>query len=343
LPTRRKQRESLRALRDAQASAAAEAALRTGHVSAEEIETLDRLTRLVALEELRRPTLRARLPVIVVTALTLVAVSVLLFARVRSTEIELDVEASRVSFVLPVRHTLTDVVAVSRLGIGGLREASVPRALKSEPQVLRSEDGDVAIQLSPLTAGDRPGRVNLDRVILPAGTAVSVSHAGTLRQHRVEVSGAAPDLHVSVFGPIEVSGSGVGRRTLDFDVPQDMLLHAGKAGLFLDLALPDGAHSSLARQLPIRQLSLQAIDETTEADRTLVRRVSTILGGTLYLEALDGQQRPLRAGEMIQFERSTGEFRSVRLADDRLVLNFRGTVEGMTVGRGGNQISLMPT
>ncbi len=335
--------ETLRALRDAEAAKAAEIALRTGEISEEQGDALDRLARLVELEDARTPTWRSRAPVIAVTITTLVVVSMLFFARVSSTDIELDVEATRVSFVLPARQTLTDMLPLSKLGVGRLREAEIPRSRQQASQVLRSDESDVALQVAPATIADRQGTVTLEGFILPPATAVSVTHAGTSRQYRVEIAAAAPDLHVALSGPTDLSATGAGRRTLDFDVPSDLTLRAGTNGVFIDVSLPEAARGALARQIGARNISLQDVDESSDGNRTIVRRVSAIVSGTLYLEALDSKERKLRAGELLQFARSEGELRSVRLEDDHIVLNFQGTVQGMTIGRGRNEISLMPT
>ena len=185
-------RESLRALRDAEAAKAAQAALRTGDVSEEQIDALDRLSRLVEIEEARRPTWRSRAPLIAVTIATLVVVSVLFFARVASTEIELDVEATRVSFALPARQTVTDMLSLSRLGVGRLREAVIPRARDRDSEVLRSDEGEVAVQVEPATAGDRRGTVTLAGLVLPPATAVSVTHAGAPRRSPRRDHGGRP-------------------------------------------------------------------------------------------------------------------------------------------------------
>jgi hypothetical protein len=335
--------DTLRALRDAQAAKVAQAALHSGEVSEEEIEALDRLSRLVDIQDARTPTWRSRAPLIAATLATLVVVSILFFARVTSTEIELDVEATRVGFVLPTRQTLTEMLPLSMLGAGRLREAEVPRARELDAQVLRSEDDDIAVRVAPTDVAGRRGTVTLQGLLLPPAAAISVTHAGVPRQYRIDISAAAPDLHVALSGPTDLSADGTGRRTRDFDVPGDMTLRSGKNGLFFDIALPEDSRGALARQLTAQNLSLQDVDESTDGNRTIVRRVSAIVSGTLYLEALDGKERKLRVGELLQFSRSQGELRSVRLEHDRIVLNFRGTVQGMTAGRDSNQISLMPT
>ncbi len=335
--------ETLRALRDAEVAKAAEAAVRTGGISVDDFEAIERLSQLVEFEDARTPTWRSRAPIIAVTLVTLAVLSALFFARVRSTDIELELEATRVSFALPTRQTLTNMLPVSKLGVGRLRDAEIPRAGTHNAEVVRSDEGEVAVQVMPAAAAERHGTVTLEGLVLPPAAAISVTHAGTPRQYRLEITGAAPDLHVALFGPIDLLVSGSGRRTLDFDVPSGLTLRSGRDGVFADIALQEGAGGALAQQLAAQNLSLQDVDESSDGNRTIVRRVSSIVSGTLYFDELDGEERKLRAGELLQFAQSEGELRSVRLDADRIVMNFQGTVQGMTIGRGRNQISLMPT
>ena len=290
-----------------------------------------------------RQRLRAQLPLFLVVVATLALVSVLFFARVHSTEIELDVETTRADFVVSGRQALIDALVLSRIGIGRLRAAEVPRARDQDAQVVRSDSDDIAVQIAPATAGDRTGTITLQDLVLPPATTVSLTHAEGSQSHRIDLTAAPPDLHVALSGPTALGITGAGRRTLDLEVPSDLTLHAGKSGAFLDLELPAAARGQLARQLRARNLRLHDVDESGDETETVVKRVSAILSGTLYFEALDGQQRKLRAGEMLQFAHSEGELRTVRLEAGGIALSFFGTVDGMTVGRGQNQVSLMPT
>src|SRR6185437_15195225 len=85
------------------------------------------------------------------------------------------------------------------------------------------------------------------------------------------------------------------------------------------------------------------VDEFQNSDQTLVRQLSTVLAGTIYFSALNDQQRQLRPGETIGFEKSAGEFRTIRMQDDHIDVKFHGRVRGLTIGTGENRRSLMPT
>jgi len=74
-----------------------------------------------------------------------------------------------------------------------------------------------------------------------------------------------------------------------------------------------------------------------------VREVSTILSGSIYLEELNGQELKLRSGEAIRFEGSRGEIDVLDFKDDQIVVQFHGSVKGMTAGSSEVGRSLMPT
>src|SRR6058998_2320177 len=107
-------------------------ALRTqGEVSAERLASLGRLAQLLEMVERADPPFHARWSVRAVALATLVVVSVLLFARMPSTQIALELRVSEVSFVLPTAQPITDELAVATLGVNGLRAVDVPRSTRA--------------------------------------------------------------------------------------------------------------------------------------------------------------------------------------------------------------------
>jgi len=78
-------------------------------------------------------------------------------------------------------------------------------------------------------------------------------------------------------------------------------------------------------------------------EKTVVRRISTVLSGILYFQSLAGKEYHLRHGQEIRFKSCEGEIRTLELKDDRIALAFHGRVKGMTTGSDENRISLMPT
>jgi hypothetical protein len=130
---------------------------------------------------------------------------------------------------------------------------------------------------------------------------------------------------------------------VNFAAPNSILLEPASDEVDLDLILLDAPRNVFSPQLSITELVLFRIDEFTDLTRTLVRRVSTIISGTLYLESLNGEKRLLREGEAFHFEHARGEIRTLSLNTDHIALKFHGHVRGMGSGSGENSRSLMPS
>lgn len=337
--------DQLRELLVRQAKMAGEEAVRSdGRVAVQQVEALERLARLVKLYDAAQPSPpRQRWPLTLAFGTTLLIVSVLLFARVGETEIEVELAVSEVSFVLGTQEKLADEMALSALGISGFQETRLPRARNRDAETLVSADAGSGLRLSVASGGGRHGSISLETLMLPTGTRVSVGSTGLPREYRLSLTSAGQELRAAVNGPVRVVVSGGGIRQLDFATPQAVLLRSGAHEVDLDLALLDSGRTVFSPQLSTTGLSFTRIDEATDAGSTVVRRVSAILAGTLYFESLNGEERKLRAGEVIQFERAQGEIRTLRLAGDHIDLAFHGRVGGFSIGPGEVRRSLMPT
>ena len=90
-------------------------------------------------------------------------------------------------------------------------------------------------------------------------------------------------------------------------------------------ASPVGTFST---QIHVTDLSLFRVDEHSDTNQTVVRRVSTILNGTMYFESLDGTERKLRPAEGVRFASSKGEIRRLDLDESGIsvisTVTFRG-------------------
>jgi hypothetical protein len=326
--------------------AAGEDTLRAGgQVSAEQVDALERLARFVDIyQTTQSPPGRGRWTVAAALAGTLLIVSLLLFVDVSETEIELDLALSEVSFVLPRQQVFAEAMNLSAFGVSGLREIQLPHADGEDAEIIQANDGaETALRLSPLSQGTSHGIITLGTMTPPNETRIWLIHAGQSRKYRLSLKSSDLKLRADVNGPVQIGGLGRGIKQLDFAVPKAILLQAGDDEVDLDLTLPDSARGTLSSQLSISNLLLTQIREFQHPDRTIASRASTILSGTLYFAALNDKERKLRPGEMIQFERSHGELRTLRLGDDHIELRFHGRVSGITTGSGDNRQSIMPT
>jgi hypothetical protein len=338
--------DKLRDLLRRQTQAVSDEALRSGgQVPAEQLESLANLARLVELRQAAQPPIkRRRWPVILVLAGTLLIVSVLFFARLTETEVELDLAVSELGFTLPKQQVLAGSMNLSALGISGMHEVQLPRADGQEDETLRESDGTMSsLRFSSALAGKRQGIISLATLAFPTETHVWVRQTGLPHQYRLSLKGQSLKLQADFNGPLQVALSGKGVEQHDFESPRAVRMQSGPDEVDLDLTFPETAKGAFSSQLSANDLSLFHIDEFQDAEQTVVRQLSTVLSGTIYFSALNDQERQLRPGEAIRFEKSEGEFRTVRLQNDQIDVKFHGRVRGMTIGTDGNRRSLMPT
>ena len=340
------QGRQLRDILRRQAQAASDAALQTGgQVSAEQVEALERLARLIEIWDAAQPSpSRKRWPIATALGGTLLIVSVLLFARVSETEIELELALSEISFILPRQQVLTDVMDLSEFGVSELQEVHLPRLHDRDHWTPYAAEGtSSAIRLSIASDGERQGTVTLAMLTLPAETRVRLRGTEVSQQYRLSLKGTGLTLRVDVNRPVRIGLSGASAEQFDLRSPRAIRLQPNADEVDMDLTLPDGSQGAFSPQLSASGLSLIRIDEATNWGRTVVRHVSTVLSGALYFESLNGEKRLLRPGERLHFADARGEIRTLRLHDGHIALQFHGHVRGMSTGSGERRRSLMPT
>lgn len=318
-----------------------------GHVSESKLEELRRLEHLVQINKTTAPPpVKARWPVITLLAVTLIVVSILLFARVPSTEIEMDLSLSAVSFRLPEQQLLTNEITLASLGVSGIKEIHLPRSESNEAQVINtSDETGAAMRLTPAINDKQNGSVTLATIMLPAASRINLHPGETPEEYRLSIKSKEIDLHAAVHGIVEIAQAGVPAEQANFPSPKSIVFRSGSEEINLDMNFLTGTKNIFPMQLQADSLSLFNIDEHVNADNTntIVRQVSTVLSGTLYFESLGGKEKRLRPGQEIRFESSKGEIRTLNLKDDHIAFAFHGSVTGMTTGSDKNRISLMPT
>jgi hypothetical protein len=316
-----------------------------GQISADRVEALERLARLVNLQGTitKSSPARKRWPIALALGSTLLIVSLMLFARVDETEIEMVLAVSEVSFLLPDKQVLTDLTDVSTLGASGLSEIQIPRDHNQDGRTVSSSNGgEPGLRLSVDTE-KRQGTITLEPVLVPALTHVWIRHLDSPQHLRLSLKGMTTELQVSVNGPVQLALTSGESQQLDFVSPQAFRLQTGTKVADLDVTLNEPKPKLFTSQLSVSDLSFFHIDEFRDPANTVLRRTSTIQSGTLSYTSLNDLERQLRPGEMVHFEQIQGEFRALRLKDDGLELKFHGRVRGMSVGSEQNRRSVMPT
>jgi hypothetical protein len=290
-----------------------------------------RLSRLVALSDQlgRRP--RKRWPVAALFVGTLSIASLLLFARVRETEIELHLSVSEVSFGLREPQTLIATLNLASLGASQFETTDFAPAARDRLGLPATSAG-----------GELAGRITLTDLLLPAHTRPRLRHGGQPWHHRLSFVAPNVSVDASATGTIRVATPDAPTRSITLAAPQAAHFKTGAREAILDVTLAD-APAWLPPALLVDQLSMTRIDELVGLKHDVVREVSTVLSGAIYLAALDDQEHPLRRADFLTLTAPAGELRSVVLGADHIDLEFRGSVRDILLGEGPNRRSLMPT
>ena len=317
--------------------------LADGRVDTGEIQEIEHLARFVALRKDAQPAKpRHHLLGAGLLITTLVGISLLMYARLPATEVEVFAATSQVGFRVPAPQTLSDGVEASDLIVTCRCDIRVPSMPGKPSRVLTTSSADAVVRLTVAGEGDRKGSITIAPIALTPGSQVRLRHRGAPGAYTLSLESPELALRVNVYGTIDVAIPGELKTPVDFVVPKAMHMSTGGKALTLDLQTTNHKDLGLAPQLLVDQLSFLRIDEPASPGQP-VRRVSTLHGGTLYWEALNGEERTLRPSEQIAFDEVQGEIVAVDLKDTDMALRFHGDVGAVTAGWGHNRRSLMPT
>jgi hypothetical protein len=273
----------------------------------------------------------------------LLAGILLSYTPISETEIALDANLSEFSFVLSKEQELSDSLILKAFGASGFKGMQLPRARGRPDRTIREAgESRKVLRLIPDNS-PRQGTITLAPLLLPSGTDVTIRLGTAPYQYRVSFKDSSRPVRVNVQGPLQVLFAGRPAETMDFDFPKPILLQPAEHEVDLDITLPEPLPNLLPAPLAVSRVAIFRVDERIEAQRTVVREVSTVLSGTVGFESLGGQVLTLRSGEEIRFEQSQGEFRTLQLREDNLALQFHGRIRGMTTCTGGVCKSVMPT
>lgn len=316
-----------------------------GKLPDNKLESVEHLRRLVELASLSvPPKRRQRWPIVALFGTTLAIVSVLLFTRVRTTDIELDLSLSEIGFRLPRQQVFADAMHLSTLGVSGLQKIQFPRIGNEETQTFFPPEGsDISIFLSSGSAGLDTGTITLASLTLPAETHIWLRPTTIPSEYRLSIKGEEFLLRANINGSIGVGLPGIPRKQLDLKIPKLIVLKPDQNMVDVDIQFKNSSKNPFANQLIADSFSFFRIDEHFDEKHTIVRRVSTILSGSMYFESLGGKERRFRRGEEIDFELAQGEIRTLELRDGKIGFSFHGSVQGMTLGVDEHRYSIMPT
>jgi len=336
--------DSIRELLGQQAAKLAAKAANGDAVSAEEVEAIGRIARLLEIRDAARPkTRRAWWPAVTLGG-SLAIATVLLFVRVPATDIELECAVSELRFVTERSQVIAAPLRLSALGASGLREIQIPNTGKSSYGILPSlAQGARDVRLFKVLDLKFASTLTLAPIVLPGAATVILRASESAKEFALLLLSPDLSLRVDGYGPLMLRIPGSAPTRLDLPSPRPIILRTGAEEAELDLSFPSTPSTPFSPQIDVRDLLLSRIEQFIGTDQTLIQRLSTIRSGSLLLESLNGEEHKLRPGEELRFEESHGEILQMRLEDNQIGLRYHGRVRGMTTGFGEGLRSLMPT
>jgi hypothetical protein len=311
--------------------AEAEAMRNGGAIPESALSDVARLAQFVEIrDKLKSPPRRQRWPVAVVFALTLLLASILFFTRVHETGIDLQVVLSEVELGFSADRPWTDAMQLSSLGVSGLNDVIGPPGVDALPR--RSLKLIVA-------ASQRPGQLTLAPIFLPAKSRVWLRTSEIPGSCRMSIQAQDVQFRADVLGQIDIAGI---RAVQTFRSPQGFLLNSGSREAELEFVFLKKEQNPFVQHLPLQTISMFSVEQFSDADRMLARKVSSVISGVLYFESLAGRERKLRQGETLEIEPANGVLERIVVTDGKIVLEFHGIVNGIKTGDDG-RTDLMPT
>jgi hypothetical protein len=316
-----------------------------GEVSAEQLESLQRLSRLVEISDAARPKAsRDRLSLIIIFLITFLVLSILLFGHRDSVEIELNAEVDQLSFVMPTQQLLSESLAVSTLGASGLKLIQLPRASGQDARTLAAQQSSgLDIMLDVIKDDLAPGEITFPDLVLPPRTHVWLEKTALPLQYRLTLDGNGLNLQANVTGTVQVSVAGSAPQRLIFLSPKPIVFEAEPVPVNFDLTMTSLPHTISAMPIAVEDLSLLRIEDRKGPGSEPVRLTSTILAGSIYFDELNGEELKLRPRQMIRLGQSEGNIQFLQMKNDRMAIQFHGRVHGMQTGSETTAKTLMPT
>jgi hypothetical protein len=215
----------------------------------------------------------------------------LYFMPVTETVIALDAKLSEFSFVSSQQQELSDLLVLSSLGVSGLKEVHLPRALGPSAEALRGDAGNVPpLRLISNHTAQKQGAISLAPLSLHHGTQITVRMGTDPYQSRISLRGSTFPVRVSVQDSLQVLVSRSPAQSIDFGPPKPLILQPDPKEVNLEITPERPQQNLLPAPLSISGLALLRIDERVEAQQTVVREVSTILSGMVRFESLGGEE-----------------------------------------------------
>ncbi len=322
-------------LRERAAQAAAAAVANGGSVPQEEIDSLRKLSDLCAMIESTgsKPKANRWLPVTLL-ALALVFASALLFRHVAATQVEIEAAATSGEFRLAQTRFLTETAVVTSLRLTGIRRLSDPLCAGMS---VENPPKDLTLMAE---SGSRPGTITLQPIEAKKGLTVTVLGGDSPTRWELAFSGIPQTVKATFEEFLKIDGEPC-RIQAKFPRTLEATLDGRSSRVVLDFAKPPG--QLLPPLLPIDRLAFVRTDVVELEGSVERQQSSTLTGGNIYLEELEGKQMKLRDGEWLDIGVRQGWLRAPRSPGANLLWRYRGSVDTLRAGSPDSRRDLKPS
>jgi hypothetical protein len=331
--------QQLKALLQREADQIKREALQSGgNVTAERLETVTRLERLVEIEDrLATPPSRNYWVLPALLVLTLTVATALFFTHVPRTEIELNTNLTAFSFRTIEKDAL--LLANTRLlGVtfAGARKIEIRRS-GEWPGI--DKDATNAAGPFEISPGSGSGSITLNAITVPAQTRVWIKLGPDPGRLKLTLEGDALDIVVSLGGSLQLTQQG---ETVAVDIlrASRAVFSSGTNAIDLDITFAQTDTVQFSPQIAVDSLLFEHVRRFEGVDLP----VSSVISGEVYLAALNGRKSDLRAGQKLSLKNiKEGRIRQIRTEPGFAALQFQGTVKEIKTGSVDNPRNLMPT
>ena len=325
--------ENLRSvLRERAAQAAATALKNGGSVSSEELDSLRNLSHLCNTLESTSPKKTNRWTPLLVFLLALVCASVLLFRRVATAEVEINATASSAMFRLVQTRYITQPLVVTSLRVSGIRR------LSDTPCAGANSGNSPEITLIA-QKGTTPGTITLQPIESTKGISITVTGSKSPTHWTIAFAGLPQTIKVIYEGSLRMDGD----CRIEAKFPRTLEATLDNKSSLVTFDLPQSADIFPSPLLPIDQLAFMRTDIVELGGSVQYQESSTLTGGSVYLEDLDGKETKLREGEWLQIGVGHGWLQLPAAGKADVAWRFRGSVNAILAGTPDSRRDLKPS
>ena len=327
--------ENLRAVVRERAAKAADVAAKGGSVPQEEIDSLRNLSDLCGTLESTavKPKANRWIPG-TLFLLALICASILLFRRVAATQVEIDATATSAEFRLAQTRPLTEAVVVTSLRLVGIKRLSDMRcagmSAEHPPKDLTLIAG----------SGATPGSITLQPIEARKGLSVTVLGGDSPTHWALAFSGAPQTVRATFEGSLKIDGEPC-RIEARFPRTLEATLDEKSSRLVLEFAKAPGQF--LLSLLPVDRLAFVRSDVVDLEGRVEQQQSTTLTGGSIYFEDLEGKETKLRDGEWLEIGVRQGWLLAPCVAGGNLAWRYRGSVHALRSGPPDSSRDLKPS